>query len=31
MIQMLASGLEKAIAELEKAHLAGIGGSSALV
>jgi len=29
MIQMLAAGLEKAIAALEKAHLAGIGGSSA--
>jgi len=30
MIQMLAAGLEKAIAELERTHLAGIGGSSAL-
>ena len=29
MIQMLAAGLEKAIAPLEKTHLAGIGGSSA--
>jgi adenosylmethionine-8-amino-7-oxononanoate aminotransferase len=29
MIQMLAAGLEKAIAALEKTHLAGIGGSSA--
>jgi adenosylmethionine-8-amino-7-oxononanoate aminotransferase len=28
MIQMLAAGLEKAIAALEKTHLAGIGGSS---
>ena len=28
MIQMLAAGLEKAIAPLEKTHLAGIGGSS---
>jgi len=28
MIQMLATGLEKAIAPLEKTHLAGIGGSS---
>ena len=28
MIQMLAAGLEKAIATLEKTHLAGIGGSS---
>ena len=31
MIQMLAAGLEKAIAALEKTHLAGIGGSSARV
>jgi adenosylmethionine-8-amino-7-oxononanoate aminotransferase len=30
MIQMLAAGLEKVIAALEKTHLAGIGGSSAL-
>jgi adenosylmethionine-8-amino-7-oxononanoate aminotransferase len=30
MIQMLAAGLEKAIAALEKTHLAGTGGSSAL-
>jgi adenosylmethionine-8-amino-7-oxononanoate aminotransferase len=30
MIQMLAAGLEKAIAALEKTHLAGMGGSSAL-
>lgn len=30
MIQMLAAGLEKAIAALEKTHLAGIGGSSVL-
>jgi len=29
MIQMLAAGLEKAIAALEKTHLAGIGGPSA--
>jgi adenosylmethionine-8-amino-7-oxononanoate aminotransferase len=29
MIQMLAAGLERAIAALEKTHLAGIGGSSA--
>jgi adenosylmethionine-8-amino-7-oxononanoate aminotransferase len=29
MIQMLAAGMEKAIAALEKTHLAGIGGSSA--
>ncbi|MGB8540068.1 MAG: aspartate aminotransferase family protein [Candidatus Acidiferrales bacterium] len=29
MIQMLGAGLEKAIAALEKTHLAGIGGSSA--
>jgi adenosylmethionine-8-amino-7-oxononanoate aminotransferase len=29
MIQMLAAGLEKAIAALEKTHLAGFGGSSA--
>jgi adenosylmethionine-8-amino-7-oxononanoate aminotransferase len=31
MIQMLASGLENAISELEKTHLAGMGGSSALL
>jgi hypothetical protein len=31
MIQMLAAGLEKAIAELEKTHLAGMGGWSAQV
>ncbi|HEX2775117.1 MAG TPA: hypothetical protein VHN10_00610, partial [Candidatus Acidoferrales bacterium] len=31
MIQMLAAGLEKAIAELEKTHLAGMGGSPAQV
>jgi hypothetical protein len=30
MIQMLAAGLEKAIAAREKTHRAGIGGSSAL-
>jgi adenosylmethionine-8-amino-7-oxononanoate aminotransferase len=30
MIQMLAAGVGKAIAELEKTHLAGTGGSSAL-
>jgi adenosylmethionine-8-amino-7-oxononanoate aminotransferase len=30
MIQMLAAGLEKTIAALEKTHLAGIGGSSVL-
>jgi adenosylmethionine-8-amino-7-oxononanoate aminotransferase len=29
MIQMLAVGLEKAVAALEKTHLAGIGGSTA--
>jgi adenosylmethionine-8-amino-7-oxononanoate aminotransferase len=31
MIQMLAAGLERAIADLEKTHRAGIGGSSALL
>jgi adenosylmethionine-8-amino-7-oxononanoate aminotransferase len=31
MIQMLAAGLERAIADLERTHLAGIGGSSALL
>jgi len=31
MIQMLAAGLERAIASLEKTNLAGIGGTSALV
>jgi adenosylmethionine-8-amino-7-oxononanoate aminotransferase len=31
MIQMLVGGLEQAIADLEKTHLAGMGGSSALV
>jgi adenosylmethionine-8-amino-7-oxononanoate aminotransferase len=31
MIQMLATGLDRAIADLEKTHRAGIGGSSALL
>ncbi|MFZ3217530.1 MAG: aspartate aminotransferase family protein [Candidatus Acidiferrales bacterium] len=31
LIQMLVAGLEQAIADLEKIHLAGTGGSSALV
>jgi adenosylmethionine-8-amino-7-oxononanoate aminotransferase len=31
MIQMIAAGLDHAIADLEKTHLAGTGGSSALV
>jgi adenosylmethionine-8-amino-7-oxononanoate aminotransferase len=31
MIQMLAAGLESAISDLEKTHLAGTGGTSALV
>ncbi|MGA8143553.1 MAG: aspartate aminotransferase family protein [Candidatus Acidiferrales bacterium] len=31
MIQMLASALDRALAELEKTHLAGMGGTSALV
>jgi adenosylmethionine-8-amino-7-oxononanoate aminotransferase len=31
MIQMLAAGLERALADLERTHLAGKGGTSALV
>jgi adenosylmethionine-8-amino-7-oxononanoate aminotransferase len=31
MIQMLAGGIERAIADLEKSHLAGMGGTSALL
>ena len=31
MIQMLAAGLDRAFAELERTHLAGMGGTSALV
>jgi len=31
MIQMIASGLDRAIADLEKTHLAGTGGSPARV
>ncbi len=31
MIQMLAGGIDRAVADLEKTHLAGMGGSSALL
>jgi hypothetical protein len=30
MIQMLAAGLDRAFADLERTHLAGMGGTSAL-
>jgi hypothetical protein len=31
MIQMLAAALDRALADLERTHLAGMGGTSALV